>query len=168
MKYFSNFNKLNCLNSGHLEQKEPFCNLVITLVLCRPRSRATTGRILRAKIIMMKANRDTKDFRTFLSIFFAYLVVNFFANLILIVFHLDISSIGNVIFSIISTFLPLISLIETVVHFKKCLKFLRDADEINRRLISRKVIFKIILVLLVMVSQLIILLMRSIFINDLR
>lgn len=117
---------------------------------------------------MMRVERGMEELRRFLSIFSAYLVVNFFANLILIVFYLNISSIGSVFFSAISTILPLISLIETVVHFKKCLKFLADAREIKRRLISRKTIFKVIFIIFVLLSQLFVLVVRRSVLKDLR
>jgi hypothetical protein len=112
--------------------------------------------------------KKKKNFELILKTFSTYLFVNFTTNLILIIFHFDTSSIGSILFTVISGFLPFISLIETFVNYKKCLKFLEDASEIRGQLISRKIVLKVSFILLVMVVQLVIIFIRAFSIQDMR
>lgn len=129
-----------------------FCNLVVTFLSLLPPS--TTKEM------------DEKNCRKILNIFQAYLIVNFIMNLILIIFHFNMSSIGNIIFTFISFILPLISVLETFFYYNKCLKFLKDAYKINSILISRRIIIKTLLILSVIFVQVLIIVLRSFFLKN--
>lgn len=144
MKYFSNFNILNCLNSEHLAN--------LFLQFSSYFAAAATVDHSRAMMMIAKANTSERDYRKILKIFSTYLVVNFFISLLLIAvrFHMTAS---NILFTVISISLPLISLVETYAHYEKCLKFLEIACEIKSQLISRRILIKTFLVLSVIIVQ---------------
>lgn len=114
----------------------------------------------------MKANR--KNYRKILNILSAFLIVIFIVNIILIFLHFDIksTSIGTIVFTLISLCLPLISLIETVFYYERCLKFLEDAYTINSQLISRQIIFKTSCIIFMMVVQIFGILIRTLILYD--
>ena len=144
MKYFSNFNILNCLNSEHLAN--------LFLQFSSYFAAAATVDHSRAMMIIAKASTNERDYRKILNIFSTYLVVNFFISLLLIALHFNMTA-SNILFTVLSISLPTISLIETYAHFKKCLKFLEDACAIKSRLISRRILIKTVLVLSAIVVQ---------------
>jgi hypothetical protein len=115
-------------------------------------------------------NSKIRDYKRTMKIILAYLLVNFLVNSILIVIHFDISSFGNVIFSVISSILPLVGIIETNLHYDKCLRFLQDASMMkgnngHYQLMSVRIYIKVLFIVIVIVVQIIFMMVRCLIIH---
>lgn len=118
-----------------------------------------------AKFIMrLKLTNKQTDFKRIMSFFSAYLIINFIVNLFLVFLHFEIESIGNIMFTITSAVIPLISIIETFLNYGKCLKFLEEASrmrgEIDRQMLSLRIIGKGLFIVFVIMIQIFIIIIR--------
>lgn len=118
-----------------------------------------------AKFIMrLKLTNKRADYKRTMKFFSAYLILNFFVTLFLVFLHFEIDSIGNIMFTITSCIIPLISIIETFLHYEKCLEFLNEASrmrgEVKQQMLSLKIIGKGLFIVFVIMIQMVIIFIR--------
>lgn len=119
----------------------------------------------------LKLTNKQSNYKQIMNYFCVYLIIQIFINFALIYFHFEIDSIGNILFSVMSAVLPLISLTETYLYFDKCVEFLKNASRMygghGPRLLTMKIILKGLFIVFVICTHIVLMLVRCIFFNTL-